>query len=157
YLVLLADKLFGKFIPVRLILFSLVGASGVLVHLAVFWSTILSGAAASFSPDRAIQFDAAQAIATVIAATSNFFLNNLLTYRDKRLRGWAMLRGLVSFLAICSMGAVVSVSFAGQVLSWFPEGLRGSKYVLTFASLSGVAVSTVLNFSATAIFTWRKK
>ncbi len=157
YLVLLADKLFGKFIPVRLILFSLVGASGVLVHLAVFWSTILSGAAASFSPDRAIQFEAAQAIATVIAATSNFFLNNLLTYRDKRLRGWAMLRGLVSFLAICSMGAVVSVSFAGQVLSWFPEGLRGSKYVLTFASLSGVAVSTVLNFSATAIFTWRKK
>ena len=29
---------------------------------------------------------AAQAAATGIAATSNFFLNNLLTYRDKRLR-----------------------------------------------------------------------
>jgi dolichol-phosphate mannosyltransferase len=157
YLVLLADKLFGRIIPVRLILFSLVGASGVFVHLAVFWASMLSGVAASFSPDQAIRFKAAQAIATGVAATSNFFLNNLLTYRDKRLRGWAILRGLISFLAISAVGAVVSISFAGQVLAWFPEAARGSKYVLTFASLSGVAVSTILNFSATAIFTWRKK
>ncbi len=157
YLVLLADKLFGKLIPVRLILFSLVGVTGIFVHLAVFWTSLLTGAASSFSPDQALQFKVAQAAATVVAATSNFFLNNLLTYRDKRLRGWAILRGLLSFLAICSVGAIVSVSFAGQVLSWFPDGLRASKYVLTFASLSGVAVSTILNFSATAIFTWRKK
>ncbi len=157
YLVLLADKMFGKVIPVRLILFSLVGASGVLVHFAVFWSALLSGAAASYSPDTAVQFKAAQATATLVAATSNFFLNNLLTYRDKRLRGWAIFSGLVSFLAICSVGAVVSVSFAAQVLAWFPEGLRQSKYVLSFAALSGIAVSTILNFSASAIFTWRKK
>ena len=157
YLVLLADKLFGRIVPVRLILFSLVGASGVFVHLFVFWAAILSGLAGSFSLDQAIRFKAAQAIATGVAATSNFFLNNLLTYRDKRLRGWAILRGLTSFLAISAIGAVVSISFAGQVLAWFPEAVRGSKYVLTFASLSGIAVSTILNFSATAIFTWRKK
>ena len=157
YLVLLADKLFGRIVPVRLILFSLVGASGVLVHLAAFWSIILSGAAAIYSADAAVHPQVAQAAATLIAGTSNFFLNNLFTYRDKRLRGWAMLRGLVSFLAICGAGAIVSVSFFGQVLSWFPEAMRGSKYVLTFASLTGIAVGTILNFSATAIFTWRKK
>lgn len=157
YLVLLADKMFGRFIPVRLILFSLVGASGVFVHLAVFWATILSGVAAAFSPNHTLQFTAAQAAATVIAATSNFFLNNLLTYRDKRLRGWGLARGLVSFLAICSVGAIVSISFGGQVLSWFPEPLRDDKFVLTFASLTGVAVGTILNFSATSFFTWGKK
>jgi len=157
YLVLLADKVFGRFIPVRLILFSLVGASGVLVHFAVFWAALLSGAAASYSPDHAVQFKVAQTAATLIAASSNFFLNNILTYRDKRLRGWAVLRGLISFLAICSVGAVVSVSFAAQVLSWFPEAVHQSKYVLSFAALSGIAVSTILNFSASAIFTWRKK
>jgi dolichol-phosphate mannosyltransferase len=157
YLVLLADKMFGRFVPVRLILFSVVGASGIAVHLAIFWAMLLSGAAASFSPDEALQFKAAQALATAVAATSNFFLNNLLTYRDKRLRGWAILRGLISFLAICSIGAIVSISFAGQVLAWFPEAMRQSKWILTFASLSGVAVGTILNFSATAIFTWRKK
>ncbi len=157
YLVLLADKLFGRFIPVRLILFSLVGASGVIVHLAAFWTVLLSGLAGAISPDHAIRFKAAQAIATLIAATSNFFLNNLLTYRDRRLRGWRMARGLVSFLAICSIGAIVSVSFAGQVLSWFPAGLRDSKYVLTFASLSGVAVGAILNYSASSLFTWGRK
>jgi dolichol-phosphate mannosyltransferase len=157
YLVLLADKMFGRFVPVRLILFSLVGASGVFVHLAVFWTAMLSGMAASFSPSHALQFKAAQAAATGIAATSNFFLNNLLTYRDKRLRGWALLRGLISFLAICSVGAIVSISFGGQVLSSFPEYLRDGKFVLTFASLCGVAVGTILNFSATSLFTWGKK
>lgn len=157
YLVLLADKVFGRFIPIRLILFSLVGASGVLVHFAVFWSILLSGLAASYSPDHAVEFKFAQATATLVAATSNFFLNNILTYRDKRLHGFAILTGLLSFLAICSVGAVVSVSFAGQVLAWFPEAMRDGKFVLSFAALAGIAVSTILNFSATAIFTWRKK
>ena len=157
YLVLLADKVFGRFIPVRLILFSLVGASGVVVHFAVFWTALLSGLAASYSPDAATRFIFAQALATLVAATSNFFLNNILTYRDKRLRGLAIVTGLLSFLAISSVGAVVSVSFAGQVLAWFPEAMRQGKYVLSFAALSGIAVSTILNFSATAIFTWRKK
>ena len=60
YLVLLADKVFGRFIPVRLILFSLVGASGVIVHFTVFWTALLSGLAASYSPDHAIQFKVAQ-------------------------------------------------------------------------------------------------
>lgn len=157
YLVLLADKMFGRFIPIRLILFSVVGASGVAVHLAVFWAVLLSGAAGVFSPSHAVQFKLAQSAATVVAATSNFFLNNLLTYRDRRLHGWAVLRGLISFLAICSVGAIVSVSFAGQVLSWFPEGWRYSKYALTFASLSGVAVSAILNYSASSLFTWGRK
>lgn len=160
YLVLLADKLFGRFIPVRLILFSLVGASGVLVNFAVFWATrhaLITGAAGNYSPDAAARFKVAVAVATLVAATSNFFLNNILTYRDKRLRGWAILSGLFSFLAICSVGAVVSVSFAAEVRSWFPEGLQESRYALNLAVLGGIAVSTILNFSATAIFTWRKK
>jgi putative flippase GtrA len=38
-------------------------------------------------------FDLAQASAAVAAMTSNFFLNNLFTYRDRRLRGLALLRG----------------------------------------------------------------
>ncbi len=160
YLVLLADKMFGRFIPVRLILFSLVGASGVLVNFAVFWAArhaLLTGAAGSYSPDAAVRFKVALTIATLVAATSNFFLNNILTYRDKRLRGWAVLSGLISFLAICGVGAVVSVSFAAQVRSWFPVGLQESRYVLNLAVLGGIAVSTILNFSASAIFTWRRK
>jgi dolichol-phosphate mannosyltransferase len=157
YLVLLADKLLGRFVPIRLLLFSLVGASGVLVHLAVFWTMLLSGGAAMVAKAGLQQFAVAQAVATVMAATSNFFLNNVLTYRDKRLRGRAVLRGWLSFLAISGLGALVSVSFAEQVLFWFPERLQDSKAVLTFASLVGVAVGAVLNFSASSLFTWGRK
>ena len=157
YLVLLADKVVGRFFPVRLLLFSLVGASGIVVHLATFWTILLSGSAAAFTANHAHQFEIAQSVATVVAATSNFFLNNILTYRDRRLRGWSMLRGLASFLAICGVGAIVSISFAAQVLWLFPEAMRDSKYALTFASICGIAVSVILNFSATFLFTWGRK
>jgi dolichol-phosphate mannosyltransferase len=157
YLVLLADKLFGRFIPVRFILFSLVGATGVVVHLATFWAILLSGLAQAISSDHPLQFKAAQAIATAVAATSNFFLNNVLTYRDRRLRGWAILRGLISFLAISSLGAAVSVLFSGEVLSLFTEEWQQRKLVLTFASLCGIAVGVIINFSATSFFTWGRK
>ena len=157
YLVLLADKVVGRFFPVRLLLFSLVGASGIVVHLATFWTILLSGSAAAFTANHAHQFEIAQSVATVVAATSNFFLNNILTYRDRRLRGWSMLRGLASFLAICGVGAIVSISFAAQALWLFPEAMRDSKYVLTFASVCGIAVSVILNFSATFLFTWGRK
>lgn len=42
----------------------------------------------------------------------NYFLNNTLTYHDYRLVGWAALHGLLSFMAICCLGAVVNVLVA---------------------------------------------
>src|SRR5258706_1569924 len=137
FLLLLADKTIGRIIPVRLLMFGIVGMSGVGVHLAAL-ALMLSESGASFS--------LAQAAATGIAASSNFFLNNWLTYRDRRLRGWRVIRGLASFLAICGMGAAVSVSFAQQVFE-----LTGIWWV---AGLSGAIVGAFLNYSATALFTW---
>lgn len=140
YLVLLADKVFGRFIPIRFLLFSLVGVSGVAVHLATL-KLVLT--ATSFP------FAFAQGFATLIAAISNFFLNNWLTYRDRRLHGWSVLTGLISFLLVCSVGAVVNVAFADRVFqvtkTWW------------LAGIAGAAVSAILNYSATAIFTWRRK
>jgi dolichol-phosphate mannosyltransferase len=140
YLVLLADKVFGRFLPVRFLLFSLVGFTGVAVHLMTL-RLVLTG-----TP---LKFIFAQAIATTTAAVSNFFLNNWLTYRDRRLRGWRILTGLISFLLVCSVGAVVNVAFADRVFQQ-----TGSWWV---AGIAGAAVSAILNYSATALFTWRKK
>jgi dolichol-phosphate mannosyltransferase len=94
-------------------------------------------------------FAFAQAFATLIAAISNFFLNNWLTYRDRRLHGWGVLTGLISFLLVCSIGAVVNVAFADRVFQ--------VTKVWWFAGIAGAAVSAILNYSATALFTWRKK
>jgi dolichol-phosphate mannosyltransferase len=48
----------------------------------------------------------AQLIATAAAMISNFFLNNLITYRTIRLRGWLSIgKGLIAFCAASSIGA----------------------------------------------------
>ncbi len=137
YIVLLADKLLGRFIPIRFLLFSLVGVSGVAVHLITLRLTFT-----------VLEFAYAQALATLVAAISNFFLNNWLTYRDRRLRGFSVLTGLISFLLVCSVGAIVNVAFAERVFQ--------ITRIWWLAGIAGAAVSAVLNYSASAILTWRK-
>src|ERR1700754_1809452 len=75
FLGLVLAKLTGDVISLRFILFGLVGASGLVVHL-----TTLFIALKLFS----VPFAEAQLMGAVVAMTSNFILNNFLTYRDQR-------------------------------------------------------------------------
>jgi dolichol-phosphate mannosyltransferase len=104
YLMLLLDRLIGRWVPVRFVLFAAVGGSGVIVHLATLRLALIS-----------LTFPSAQTVATVCAMTSNFVLNNVLTYRDQRLRGLKLATGLLSFYAICSIGAVANVGIGSAV------------------------------------------
>ena len=134
YLMLLLQKLLGPAVPVRFLLFSLIGALGVGVHLTTLWSVL------HFAP-----FATAQAVATVVAMTFNFLLNNIFTYRDRRLKGWRILSGLGSFYAVCGLGAVANVGIAASIAgahSWW------------LAGLAGAAVSAVWNYAMSSIFTW---
>jgi dolichol-phosphate mannosyltransferase len=89
YMMLIADKLIGHIVPVRFALFAFVGGIGLFIHMSVlWWGLTVAGAA----------FNMAQTSATIVAMTANFFINNLFTYRDRRLRGLAVLRGAVHFL-----------------------------------------------------------
>ena len=96
FVTLLLDKLVGRWVPVRFVMFTAVGSLGILLHMAVLTAALRLGV--SFLP--------AQTLATAVAIAGNFFLNNALTYRDKRLKGLGrVLLGLVSFYAVCSVGA----------------------------------------------------
>src|SRR5262249_62251986 len=63
------------------------------------------------------------------AMTSNFFLNNILTYRDMRLHGWGLLRGWCSFILACSLGALANVGIATYLFelqtSWMSSAVAG--------------------------------
>jgi dolichol-phosphate mannosyltransferase len=137
YMMLIADKLIGHIVPVRFALFALVGGIGLFIHMAVLWFALTIAGAV---------FDLAQASAAVAAMTSNFFLNNLFTYRDRRLRGLELLRGLFTFYAICALGTVANVGIAGYIFSrnevWW---------------LAGVAVGSVWNYAVSSVFTWKQK
>jgi dolichol-phosphate mannosyltransferase len=135
---LLVAKMSGGRIPLRFASFGLIGLSGVAVHLAVLKSLMASG----------VDFTAAQTAATVIAMTSNFLTNNVLTYRDRRLHGWAMATGLVIFCVICSVGALSNIGIA----SW----LYGQSSMWWVAGLAGSAVSAVWNYAVSSRLLWRK-
>ena len=59
-------------------------------------------------------FGVAQTAAVMMAMTWNFVLNNVITYRDERLRGAALIRGLLSFYAIGAVGAVANIGIIGD-------------------------------------------
>jgi len=133
---LLAEKTIGRYVPVRFFAFTLVGGAGVLVHMATL--ATLRGAAVGFSR--------AQAVATIVAMVFNFWLNNLLTYRDRRLRGARWLTGLLSFMLACGLGAVANVGIASYLFA------SHTQWVV--AALAGIAVGAVWNYAITQLYTW---
>lgn len=138
YIMLLADKLVGWLIPLRLLSFIAVGGTGVFVHLAVLGTALYVGA----------QFLLAQFAAVMVAMTFNFFLHNVVTYRDRRLHGWQILTGLLSFYAVCMVGALANIGIG----TWFSA--YDDRWWL--AGMAGVVVGAVWNFAATSFVTWRK-
>jgi dolichol-phosphate mannosyltransferase len=140
YLMLLLDKLVGGIVPVRFVMFMAIGGLGVIAHMSVL---------AVLNQLLGVAFVASQAVATLAAMTLNFFANNAVTYRDKRLKGgWQLLGGLLSFYAVCGIGAVSNVGIAAYLFheshSWW------------LAGLAGILVGAVWNYAASSIFTWRK-
>jgi dolichol-phosphate mannosyltransferase len=139
YGMLLADKLVGRFLPVRFLAFSIIGGLGLFIHMAVLTLT-LKGLGLSFT--------SAQSVATCMAMIFNFALNNVLTYRDRRLRGKAWFKGLVSFMIACSVGALANVGIATHLFE------NRTQWIL--AALAGVLVGAVWNYAITQIYTWGK-
>jgi dolichol-phosphate mannosyltransferase len=137
YVMLLLDKLIGRWIPVRFLAFSIVGSVGVAVHFAVL-AAVFNGLHRSFI--------AGQAVATLCAMTFNYIVNNVLTYRDMRLRGVRWLRGWVSFVLACSIGGFANLGVAGTVY-----GLGRGVFP---AAIAGIMVSAVWNYAVTMMLTW---
>jgi dolichol-phosphate mannosyltransferase len=105
---LLVDKLVGAYVPARFVAFAAIGGLGVAVHFIVL--------AALFGPLH-VSFAASQTAAALVAMTSNFALNNALTYRDRRLRGWGWLKGWLSFTLVCSIGLLANVGIASYLFA----------------------------------------
>lgn len=137
---LVIAKLTNDAVSLRFLLFCFVGLTGVAVHM--FALALAVDAAA-------LRFSVAQAVATVVAITWNFVLNNRLTYRDQRLTGWRFVTGLLWFQAICSVGAVSNVGAA----SWIYDNGPG----WWIAGLGGAVMGAVWNYVVSAAFVWRQR
>lgn len=142
FLGLILSKLAGDLVSIRFLMFMMVGASGVVVHMGALFA--LTGLLA-------VPFTAAQTLATFVAMTSNFWLNNRLTYRDRRLKGLAALRGLLTFYLVCSFGVVANVGVASLI---YRE--EGGPLLVGIAGAAGAVMGAVWNYAASSVLTWRK-
>jgi dolichol-phosphate mannosyltransferase len=136
---LVLDKTFGHIVPVRFVAFCIVGALGVAVHFSIL--SLLRNLAN-------LSFIESHASATVLTMTFNFAVNNVLTYRDKRLRGLSWLRGWLSFNIACSLGACMNVGLATYL-----NQITGFWYIAAFG---GIAVGAVWNYAVTKRLTWSR-
>ena len=138
----LYDKTLGRVIPTRFALFGTVGALGVIVHMAVL-SALLFGLDQEFTGS----FSIAQGIAVLSAMSFNFWLNNWLTYRDKRLKGWgAVLPGWAGFCLTCAVGGFANVAVTTL--------LQGEGVNWALAALAGILIGSVWNYALSSRFVW---
>ena len=141
YLMLLLDKMFGSYVPVRFLMFLGVGTVGLGVNFVTLWFTYRY---------LELSFPASLSIAISIAIVFNYWLNNLITYRDQRLKGIRFFYGFLSFAVICSVGALSNAAIAAYLFekedsSWWLAGIVGG------------LIGAVWNYAMSSIFTWRVK
>lgn len=134
----LYERYLGRVVPTRFALFGTVGGMGVFVHMAVLALMFCTGLTS---------FPVGTAIATVSAMTFNFWLNNLLTYRDNKLSGAsALFFGWIKFCAACAVGAFANVAVSSLLEA---NGLRW-----WVAALAGVVLASVWNYALSSKFVW---
>ena len=96
-----------------------------------------------------LDFSLAQSVATGFAIVGNFVLNNEITFRDRRLKRGRMLRGLIVFAAVCSVGALANLNVAHLMVSAGHQSWWAAGFV-------GAAMSLVWNYAVGSTLTWRK-
>jgi dolichol-phosphate mannosyltransferase len=140
FLGLVLAKFTNDVISLRFLLFAMVGGTGLFVHLGTLFIalTVLNW-----------PFPEAQAAGAFIAMTSNFILNNFLTYRDQRLKGFAILGGLLAFYLVCSVGLFANVGVAFSVYDQEP--------IWWLAGAAGALMGVVWNYAMSGLFVWRKR
>ena len=136
YLGLILSKYTGNRVPARAVMFFLVGGSGLIVHMAVLYGCRAFG----------LDFMPSQIIAAMTAMTSNFLINNNLTYRDRRLRGWNVVTGYLRFCALCAVGLIANVAVANLVHEHTP--------LWWLAGAAGAVAGAVWNYVSTSLAVW---
>ena len=150
FLVGLYDKWLGRYIPTRFALFGTIGAAGVVVHMAVLtlFLQMSGGGGNTFVFGRWItEFDVGQTVASLVAMSFNFVLNNWLTYADKRLTGsGALVRGWLRFALTCSVGMLANIGVAAVLVR--------SGFHPYPSAIAGIVVGSVWNYALSSRFVW---
>ena len=139
FLVSLIHSLSKRLIPRKAISFAFVGITGVLVQFLISYSFMwLLG----------FSFQNVLPIAVVLAATSNYLVNNWLTFRVNRLRNKALFVGLLKFLLVSSLPIIANVGLASSFYKLISPNTL-------FSQLAGIIVVFIWNYAASSKLVWK--
>lgn len=138
FLISILHSLSFRVLPRRAISFGLVGISGVVVQLTANELIMNFGR---------LSFSASLPFAVVAAASSNYLINNALTFRFQRLKGVALMRGLIKFLLVASLPVLANVGLTSAYYNFVARDTL-------FAQLAGIIVVFIWNYAASSRFVW---
>ena len=140
FLISIIHNLTLRLLPRRAISFGLVGISGIFVQL--FSTSFLVKVFL-------IDFYDALPFAVIIAATSNFLINNQVTFRSERLKNRDLFIGLLKFLIVASLPVIANVG----ITTAFYKYITADTFI---AQIAGIAIVYAWNYLASSSFVWRK-
>ena len=138
FLISLIHNFFGRIIPRRAFSFALVGLIGVFVQMFVIYFLL---AVTDFD------FEKILPVGVILAATSNYIINNILTFRSNKLSGKNFYFGLFKFLLVASLPIIANIGVANL----FYNQLSSNTF---FAQIAGILVVFIWNYAASSRVVW---
>ena len=140
FLISILHNLSFRLFPRPVISFGLIGVSGIIVQLS---TTYFLMRIKNYDFDQVIVFS------ILVAATSNFLMNNILTFGSNRLRGYSLLIGLIRFIIISSLTLIANVAIS----TTFYNYILGNAF---WAQISGITIGLISNYAGSARFVWKR-
>ena len=140
FLISILHNLSFRLFPRPVISFGLIGVSGIIVQLS---TTYFLMRIKNYDFDQVIVFS------ILVAATSNFLMNNILTFGSNSLRGYSLLIGLIRFIIISSLTLIANVAIS----TTFYNYILGNAF---WAQISGITIGLISNYAGSARFVWKR-
>ena len=138
FLVSLVHTCFQRLIPRKAISFAFVGAIGVVVQFCVVYFLIWFVG---------MGFEKALPFAITTSASSNYLINNSLTFRANRLRNRALIVGLFKFLIVSSLPILANIGLATSFFNYISPNI-------VISQLAGIIVVYIWNYAASSRLVW---
>ena len=138
FFISLIHSFIRRIIPRRAVSFALVGSIGVFVQFFTiyFLMGILN-----------LAFEKVLPVGVIVAASSNFIINNLLTFRINRLVGKSFFFGLFKFLLVSSLPIIANI----VVTNLFYSQLSVNTFI---SQIGGILVVFIWNYAASSKVVW---
>ena len=138
FLISLIHSFSGRIIPRKAVSFALVGSTGVFIQLLTIYFLL---AITKFN------FETVLPVGVIIAASSNFIINNTLTFRSNKLLGKKFYVGLFKFLLVSSLPIIANVGVTNLFYTQFSTNTLLSQF-------AGIFVVFIWNYAASSKVVW---